>query len=401
MKINPRAMLAALLMAPMLAACGTATDTQPNELTCVRNGGPFDNTNFREWLPPGSGRERVGQFSSTTEIPIDARSYTISKDPAKGDMPVADQIRVSLGGITMDFQPVLYFHFNNGFVESGGQTMPMGCEWDITQGSKLGATDFNTVGGKWQTAYLPQNFRPAVNDTFISVAQSMMRSDANTPFALWSNTPITIDGEEVLARDYLASEVGRLLPTKFESLYGHPYFCGAYVPPAEDGSLFKVEQCEPINVVISEQPDGITPQSVVESWVTAQSAQNTRLAAEAAARETATQEKNLAAIAADQAEQVAAANKRKAEADALAAVATAQAQANQADALAAARAQTAAAEAQVAQAELTRKQIEAQVEMAKCTAVQALGSDCALLTAALNGQYPQVVMGDGSVQVAR
>lgn len=390
-----------LLIVGVLAGCAY-TDTQPNEISCVRNGGPMDNSNFREAVDPGKGREYVGISSNIVNVPVDARDYTISLDPNKGDTKTADAITVALSGINESFEPTIYFGFNGSLVESGGKVMPMACEWVITQGSKLGATDFNTDGGNWQLRYLPIKFRPLVNNTFIEVAQEMAGKVENTPFALWANATIEIDGQKVPARDYLAAEVGRRLPGKFKDVYGHPYFCGRYVAPdrsfVQDGKVTGEPECPPMPVVISTQPQGID-ETVLNNWKAAQSALINRQAAEAAAREAATQEQNLAGINATKAEEVAAANTRSAAAEAKAQADQAAVRAAEAVRFADAQVTEAAAQARVAEAAAAVKSAEAKAAMADCLVVGATGQDCALLQAALKGDYPDIVVGSGGAQV--
>ena len=77
--------------------------TDGGHVAVIRNGGPLDNTKIRQVVPAGSGRVRIGLYSSQHNYPTSQRFFTISVS-GKGDanesvtVPTADGVNVGIEG---------------------------------------------------------------------------------------------------------------------------------------------------------------------------------------------------------------------------------------------------------------------------------------------------------------
>lgn len=128
-KLGTAAMLALMMVA---TSCGTVSNTEAAELACVFNGGEFDSKDFRQYQPPGAGRERNGVGSNVVEVPLRLLTYAISLDPNRGDTPVSDSLAVNVGGMRMEFEPTVAFKMNtvidwvgnDGSISYAEQTIP-------------------------------------------------------------------------------------------------------------------------------------------------------------------------------------------------------------------------------------------------------------------------------------
>lgn len=66
--------------------------TDGGHVAVVRNGGPFDNRQIRDVIPPGSSKKLEGMYSVVHNYPASQRYYTISGDSG-GDRPGVDVFR--------------------------------------------------------------------------------------------------------------------------------------------------------------------------------------------------------------------------------------------------------------------------------------------------------------------
>jgi len=101
----------ALFLVPKLF--GSFNRTNGGEIAVVRNGGPFDNNQIRQVVPPGSGLTWIGLYSTMHRYPSQQRLYTITSDPQRGARMDADVVRTpSSDGVDMGIEGTLYFSLN-------------------------------------------------------------------------------------------------------------------------------------------------------------------------------------------------------------------------------------------------------------------------------------------------
>ena len=331
--------IATVLLVALLG--GTWSSTNTSAMTCVYNGGPVDNRNFRGFEAPGAGRRYQGWMSEIVDVPVGVRQYRVSLNPEQGDTPEADSIKARVKGYEMTFEPTVTFTLSTEIVDG----KPAVCEFIEKQLRQFDAVDFDREGGSWQFKFLNERFRPILNDTATRVLQTYDPGDLK--FNLGS------------ARDRAAEEIGVQLNTALIRSLGGDYFC------APDYTFNAgAEQCKNILTVI-------LPEPFLSADDEAQLSQPQR-----------------AKIEADN--QVAAANEAARAASSVAAAK--ETEADSAERLANANAEIATQNARVQAA-------QAVLDYAWCTLLVDLAQDCALVKAAENGDFPTVFDSNASVVV--
>lgn len=332
--------LAAAFMSLNLASC-SFSDTSAASMTCVYNGGPFDDSNYAGYVKPGEGHTYQGMFSDLINVPTTVRQYRVSLDPTKGDTPVADSVKVKVRGIDMQFEPTVNFTLATFMVGPEDNQVPSACDFITRQLRAIGATDFNDPDGGWVNKFLNERFRPILDDVAIRVLQQY------DPTKLAFNT----DGE----RDKAAAQIGKELDPRLQAAFGGNYFCG---PSYQFGQ--SVDQCGVANIVL---PAPIMSDDDAKMIAAPQRAK--------------TQADNDIAVAEE--------NARKA-----------QEIADQKEIEAQSAEQRADAEEAIAEANARVEAAQALVDYAWCQVLVSLGQDCALVQAAANGDYPDVIVTDSN-----
>jgi hypothetical protein len=333
MKNRKAAALALILLAaPAVTSCAQSK-TDASNMSCVYNGGPLDSTDFRQYIAPGEGRKFVGFRSKVIDVPVTIRQYRVSLDPASGDTPVADSINVKVKGIDMKFEPTINFTINTE-VDSNGK--PVACTFVEKNLRAIDATDFNTEGGNWQYGFLNERFRPVLQDVGTRILQKY------DPTKLTFNT----DGQ----RDAAAKEIGEALPEALAKALGGNYFCG---PDYAFGGA--ASTCGPLSVTL---PEPVLLAADMEILASPQRA--------------ATEANNAIAVANEQAR---------------AAKETADAREDQVDA----EERRSKADKAIEEARAVTAGVEIKSQYAWCAYVASLNQDCALVKAAENGDYPDIV----------
>lgn len=324
------------LFASQAASC-TFSDTQASEVTCVYNGGPLDDSNYTEKIDPGKGRNFVGVFSETHDVPTGVRQYRVSLDPAQGDTPVADSVKVTVRGIPLEFEPTFTFTISTIPDENN---KPAACGLIEQHLKAMDATDFNKEGGNWQYKFLTGKVRPVIDDVAKRVLQQ------KDPTKLVFNT----DGE----RDKAAKEIAEQLDPALQAALGGNYFCSPSYP-----ALATIDKCGVGTVIL---PAPFVPNQADRDLLAkpqlAQTQANNEIAAAQERARAAQQIADQAAIEAKSSKTL--------------------------------------ADAQV-QIQEQKQRVEdaiANNAYAWCRALVLLSQDCDLVRAAESGDYPDIILGD-------
>lgn len=360
------AILALIMALPLLAACGEFANTEAAEVGCVFNGGWLDSKDFREYTPPGAGRDQVGWGSEVVEVPLRLVTYEVSLDPERGDTAAADSIKVNVGGMAMQFEPTVRMTFNTAQLEgddgdpiegTAGGGKPAVCELVEVQLKPFDATDFNTPGGQWQYFWLANRFRP-----WLDVAGVRALQDAADPVALYFN--LSDDGEEadgrnVGARDAAAEVLGQELTKELNAALGGQYFCGP-------DHTWLSDNCSDLQVTLPQPVVSNEDEQILNAPRRARTSANARVSA--AEQETRAQVAE-AEEAATRATEVAVAREREA---------TAAVRKADADEL-------------IATQEARTKRVNVENDYIWCEVVRSYGEPCWLVKAAENGSLPDVL----------
>lgn len=324
---HPKRVAAAAVAALAGVAGCTYSSTDASSIECSYNGGPFDGKDYRGVVDPGSGRTYQGLFSESVSVPVSVRQY----DQSDGLKPVV----VSVRGIQQTYAPVLNFTIST--VENA-DGKPAACDLVEKHLRALGATDFNdeVADSKWVQDFLNVRIQPLVGD---SIARELQSLD---PTALAQN----ISG----ARDDAAAAVGQAVTEAAADALGGDYFCQ---PSYEYGA--PAEQCGTINVVLT---------------APAMAPEDAELVA--APQRASTEANNEIAVAREEARKAAeVAEQRAIEAESAVALAD--------------------AEVQIAEEQARVEEAQAAIDYANCAYLASLGQDCALVVAAENSDFPDVI----------
>jgi hypothetical protein len=213
-------------------AGGTWSKTEAVEMTCVYNGGPFDNKNFKGYVEPGGGRKYQGFMSSTVDVPVRQVQYRVSLTEGQGDTRVPTSLDTRVKGYLLRWEPTVNFTFNTQ-IRKG---KPVTCDLIEQHLRGFGATDFNDGNGNWRYRFLEERYLPVLRN----VVADVMQADYD-PGALKYNT----DG----ARDKAAAAIGKELKTALVASLGDDFFCDTNYRfgqgNAECGDSFTVTLPEP------------------------------------------------------------------------------------------------------------------------------------------------------------
>ena len=331
-----------LIVGLVMLVGGEWSETNSSTMTCVFNGGPLDDNNFTGYEEPGAGRNYQGFASTANNVPTGLRQYRVSLDPNQGDVPEGDSIDVRVKGYDIKFEPTITFTFNT-LVRDG---KPVSCDFIEEQLRQFDATDFDERNGNY-IGYLNERVRPILNDVSARILQQ------GDPGELKFNINS--------ARDKAATEIGLELKKALKSSLGDDYFCDSTYQFGGDAG-----ECGNSLTVILPEPKLADP-----------------------ADEAQLSKPQRAKIDADNEIAAAQENARKAKQ-------VAEAKATEADS-----AKTLAdANEQIANENARVLKAQAANDYAWCEFVSSLGQDCALVKAAENNDYPDVVTaGDTAVAV--
>jgi hypothetical protein len=319
----------------------TWSSSDSSHVTVVWNGGPLDSKAFASYQPPGSGRKFVGLLQTKVEFPTGLRQYRVSDDPGSQN-DYQGQIVVSVRGMRMSFEPTVLFTLNTDIREG----KPLVADFYEKHLRQFGATDFDSVGqgAKW-VGFLNTRVYPVVRDVMARVLAPL------DPVAVRYNT----DG----TRDKAAADIETALSDAIGTNLGNRYLCGpnyGFGQPAEQCGNVQLQLPEP---GVSDEDANIL--------AAPQRARTDADAAIAAAKE---DTRKAGTLATEKEAQVDAARR------------------------------AGVADLAIAQAQNTAKDAQAVGDTAKCRALTSLGQDCALVLAAENKDFPDVVAGAGSTIVA-
>lgn len=327
-------------------AGGTWSKTEAIEMTCVYNGGPFDNKNFKGYVEPGGGRNYQGFASSTYDVPVRQVQYRVSLTEGQGDTRAPTSIDTRVKGYLLKWEPTINFTFNTQLRDSKFGSKPVTCDLIEQHLRAFGATDFNDSNGNWRYKFLEERYLPVLRNVVTDVMQAGF-----DPGELKYNT----EG----ARDTAADQIGVELKSALKRALGDDFFCDTDYRFGQDaaacGDSFSVTLPEP-KMEAEDEAQLAKPQRAKVD------ADNEIAAANETARK---------------AEEIATAKEKEAESAARRSV----------------------AEEKIAAENNKVEEAKAVNTYAWCEYLVGLGQNCALVKAAENGNFPTVFGADAGVVV--
>lgn len=344
MKRFIQAVLGVALLAGTAGACAYATPGT-SEIGCVYKNGPLDGRAFDKTIWASKGRTGIGLNDTTVYLPITERNYVVDRDPSTGDAQGVDVFSVpSAGNIPVEVEVQARLAFNQTSL-ADNEDKALACDWWERHGKRYPDINFDDpTKDKGWAEFLKLNVRQPL---FTAVRDAISASGAS-----WDNLYVnaTVDGKRLY--DTIADQAAKQFAEDLHTALGQNYFCG---PGSSRTS------CQPIIVTIKT----ITPadQNLLKQNQAILAAENQRKVDNANAEVT----------------------RNKQEQDAK----TEQARL---------AAQKATEEARKATEEAKRAadEIKARADAAYCIELAKAGVDCALLEAAKNKNYPQVIGGSAA-----
>jgi uncharacterized membrane protein YqiK len=170
-----------------LIALRTGFDkTAGGEIAVVRNGGPFDNNQIRQVVPPGSGLTWIGLYSTMHRYPAQQRLYTITSDPQRGARMDADVVRTpSSDGVDMGIEGTLFFSLN-----LDQETMKAFDEKFGTRGFRAGEDRLLYAWDSYEgwSAFIDAVMRPVIDNNLRIQINSFRCSELVSSCALLQNS---------------------------------------------------------------------------------------------------------------------------------------------------------------------------------------------------------------------
>lgn len=344
----------------VLFAGGSLNRVAANEWGCLYGGG-LEKRGLKDTIAPGqSGGFTI--FDKLATIPSDDRYLFIDKDPNTADIG-ANEIIVPAQGTSNESQGIVNVNveIQVRFVINENVCDLYTDKLKRLEPLKFDSSDGTSTGG-WGKFIVNQ-----LNQALIKASRPLV-----APYnyiELYSNTPVTIDGEEILIYDVMEDGYATDLTKELEATLGATYFCGpTYVFDGDVDGQFD-NGCPPIEVTVKR----VTPvdgQLITNLETTVKNQEQIKVIESE-------KQKKLAQTAADQAAQLAEIARQKE-------VETSEAAKDQA---------VAVAQKALFLAQNENAQIKAQAETAFCAELAALEIDCADYWEAINWR-PTVILSD-------
>lgn len=231
----------------------------------IRNGGPFDNKDFRGLLPPNAGPTWIGLNSTVRDYPSTERWDNIvpgaeGADPAAGDTLLQDAYRTS----TRDGVPV---GLRTQFKYDVNQDEKVLAKFDQDYGQRTypvpGTEDRKEVsdGDDGFAAWLVGQVRPVEEASLREIIANYNCTDFDTKCVYLKSAASANSDPEALARQLQAAPpnsqvfqqvsdaVARQMETKLPSILGGPYlinvrvlFTGVDLGASSEATILRVQQ---------------------------------------------------------------------------------------------------------------------------------------------------------------
>lgn len=157
------ALVFVVLGLPALVGFLTAwNNVDAGHIAVLRNGGMFSDSNIRGYLNPASSLSYTGIWSTEHVYPAQQRTYTISANPAQGDVAGVDVVETpSSDGVEMGLQGTLYYSLNLDHKVLGAFDNAYGTRtYTAASGGALHAYD----GDAGWEAFMATVVRPVLNN---------------------------------------------------------------------------------------------------------------------------------------------------------------------------------------------------------------------------------------------
>lgn len=171
--------------------------TDGGHIAVVRNGGPLDNTKIRQVVAPGSGRTRIGLFSTLHKYPTSQRFFTIS---SSGNADANESVTVpTADGVNVGVEGTAYFTLNTGADNDYAVLKAFDNAYGTRQFKCTGSSTSKDLwdGDAGFSCFLDQIFSPVINNDLRTSIGDVKCADLVSSCSLVQNSTVAIDPTKV------------------------------------------------------------------------------------------------------------------------------------------------------------------------------------------------------------
>jgi regulator of protease activity HflC (stomatin/prohibitin superfamily) len=197
-KITVIAVVATLVViVGLVALLGGYGSTDGGHIAVVRNGGPLDNTKIRQIVQPGSGRTRIGLYSTMHKYPTSQRFFTIS---STGNADANESVTVpTADGVNVGVEGTAYFTVNTSSANDYAVLKAFDNAYGTRQFKCTGSSTSKDLwdGDQGFSCFLDQIFSPVINNDLRTSIGDVKCADLVSSCSLVQNSTVAIDPSKV------------------------------------------------------------------------------------------------------------------------------------------------------------------------------------------------------------
>ena len=185
------------VIAGLIALLGGYGSTDGGHIAVVRNGGPLDNTKIRQIVQPGSGRTRIGLYSTMHKYPTSQRFFTIS---STGNADANESVTVpTADGVNVGVEGTAYFTLNTSSANDYGVLRAFDNAYGTRQFKCTGSSGSKDLwdGDQGFSCFLDQIFSPVINNDLRTSIGDVKCADLVSSCSLVQNSTAAIDPSKV------------------------------------------------------------------------------------------------------------------------------------------------------------------------------------------------------------
>jgi regulator of protease activity HflC (stomatin/prohibitin superfamily) len=171
--------------------------TDGGHIAVVRNGGPLDNTKIRQVVSPGSGRTRIGLYSTLHKYPTSQRFFTIS---SSGNADANESVTVpTADGVNVGVEGTAYFTLNTSATDDYAVLKAFDNAYGTRQFKCTGSNSSKDLwdGDAGFSCFLDQIFSPVINNDLRTSIGDVKCADLVSSCSLVQNSSAALDPSKV------------------------------------------------------------------------------------------------------------------------------------------------------------------------------------------------------------
>lgn len=218
----------AVIVVGAVALLGGYGSTDGGHIAVVRNGGPLDNTKIRQLVSPGSGRTRIGLYSTMHKYPTSQRFFTIS---SSGNADANESVTVpTADGVNVGVEGTAYFTLNTSPADNYAVLKAFDNAYGTRQFKCTGSSTSKDLwdGDAGFACFLDQIFSPVINNDLRTSIGDVKCADLVSSCSLVQNSSTAVDptkvGQGNVNLANIEKNISASLTSDLNSTLGGDYF---------------------------------------------------------------------------------------------------------------------------------------------------------------------------------